>query len=126
MLRQRLATSVFLALAILGTAWPALLAQKMARESAADAAAFLRNVKQLCGKRFAGKGVFTATPEDPMAKAALVMHVASCREREVRIPFLVGEDRSRTWVLTLKEDGLLFKHDHRHDEHTPDEVTNYG
>jgi len=61
-----------------------------------------------------------------MAKAALVMHVASCKEKEVHIPFHVGEDRTRTWILTLKSDGLLFKHDHRYDEHTPDDVTNYG
>ena len=28
------------------------------------------------------------------------MHVRDCSERELRIPFHVGDDRSRTWVVT--------------------------
>lgn len=44
----------------------------------------------------------------------------------MRIPFQVGENRSRTWVLTLDEQGLLLKHDHRHADGTPDEITMYG
>ena len=39
---------------------------------------------------------------------------------------MVGEDRSRTWILTLSEKGLLFKHDHRHPDGTPDKITMYG
>jgi hypothetical protein len=38
----------------------------------------------------------------------------------------VNEDKSRTWILTLSDDGLLFKHDHRHEDGTPDTLTNYG
>ena len=44
----------------------------------------------------------------------------------MRIPFQVGEDKSRTWVLTLDEKGLLLKHDRRHADGTPGEVTMYG
>ena len=46
--------------------------------------------------------------------------------QELRIPFHVGEDRSRTWVLTRTPDGLRLKHDHRHRDGAPDAVTMYG
>ena len=54
------------------------------------------------------------------------MHVRSCDMAEIRIPFHVGEDRSRTWVLTPTATGLRLKHDHRHEDGTEDEVTQYG
>ena len=56
------------------------------------------------------------------------MHVRGCdaSEREIRIPFHVGEDRSRTWVLTRTAEGVRLKHDHRHADGTPDAVTMYG
>jgi len=55
-----------------------------------------------------------------------VMHVEICTEREIRVPFHVDEDRSRTWVLTRSDAGLLLKHDHRHEDGTPEELTMYG
>ena len=54
------------------------------------------------------------------------MHVRQCGPTEIRIPFHVGEDRSRTWVLTRTEAGLRLKHDHRHADGSEDEVTQYG
>ncbi|HVS13716.1 MAG TPA: hypothetical protein VMV46_07320, partial [Thermoanaerobaculia bacterium] len=42
------------------------------------------------------------------------------------IPFHVGEDRSRTWVVSRTETGLELKHDHRHEDGTEDAVTWYG
>jgi hypothetical protein len=44
----------------------------------------------------------------------------------VRIPFHVGEDRSRTWVLTRSAAGLSLKHDHRHEDGSEDKLTQYG
>ncbi len=88
--------------------------------------AFFRELSTLCGQRFPGKAVFTSTPQDPMATAAMEMDVADCSPREIRVPFRVGNDRSRTWVITLADTGLLLKHDHRHADGTPDSVTNYG
>jgi len=45
---------------------------------------------------------------------------------EVRIPLHVGEDRSRTWVITRSDSGLRLKHDHRHEEGSADRITQYG
>lgn len=88
---------------------------------------FFKNMKKLCGQKFEGATDFpTGDPAHPLAGKRLVMHVETCGEREIRIPFRVGDDRSRTWVLTMTNAGLLFKHDHRHEDGTPDRVTNYG
>lgn len=56
------------------------------------------------------------------------MHVRGCEApaQGLRIPFHVGDDRSRTWVLTRTADGLRLKHDHRHADGSPDAVTLYG
>ena len=56
------------------------------------------------------------------------MHVRGCEDsaHELRIPFHVGDDHSRTWVLTRTDSGLRLKHDHRHADGTPDAVTMYG
>ncbi|HJR36157.1 MAG TPA: hypothetical protein VJ817_14470, partial [Gemmatimonadales bacterium] len=60
------------------------------------------------------------------ANRTLVMHVRSCGADTIRIPFHVGEDRSRTWVITRGGGGLRLKHDHRHADGAPDSVTQYG
>ncbi|HZI00026.1 MAG TPA: hypothetical protein VEX63_02695 [Flavisolibacter sp.] len=87
---------------------------------------FLQSLQPLCGKSFEGKTVFPLDDKDPFAGKRLIMHVSSCKSNEIRIPFHVGEDRSRTWMLTTDANGLLLKHDHRHADGTPDSVTMYG
>lgn len=78
-----------------------------------------------CGKAYEGK--LTSPESDPRFAGKLVMHVRSCEEGRIRIPFFVGEDRSRTWVLTMDENGLIqLKHDHRHADGSEDKVTQYG
>jgi hypothetical protein len=54
------------------------------------------------------------------------MHVRDCSSDTIRIPFYVGEDRSRTWVVTRTAGGLQLKHDHRHEDGSPSEQTQYG
>ncbi len=94
----------------------------------------------MCGKAFAGRVVIDtpAAPEDPtwqggraFAGKPLLMHVRGCGEDQLRIPFHVGEDRSRTWVITRfrnasGENRLRLKHDHRHQDGSADAWTMYG
>jgi len=90
--------------------------------------AFWSSLQGLCGGSFAGT-VLRDTPETPdnaFAGVDLVMHVRECAEGEIRIPFHVGEDRSRTWVLTRLPEGIRLKHHHLHDDGTPDAVHLYG
>lgn len=87
---------------------------------------FLNKLKAYCGGTYQGSVVFPEGDKDPFYGKELSMHIASCGENEVKIPFRVGEDRSRTWVLSLDDKGLLLKHDHRHEDGSPDEITMYG
>jgi len=89
--------------------------------------AFWRNLKALCGQAFAGRMVEgTAAADAAFGSQAMVMHVRECGENEIRIPFHVGENRSRTWVITRTATGLRLKHDHRHEDGSEDAVTQYG
>lgn len=87
---------------------------------------FFQAIADLCGARFEGSTVFPENPGDAFRDQTLVASVASCDEAEIRIPFQVGSDRSRTWILRRLEHGLELKHDHRHEDGTPDEITDYG
>ncbi len=87
---------------------------------------FIGQLADLCGLRFEGKVVSTDAADADMAGKRLVMHVRDCSPEEVRIPFLVGKDASRTWIITRTPDGLRLKHDHRHEDGTEDELSQYG
>ena len=88
--------------------------------------AFMASLQGLCGKAFEGR-VVTSDPADAdFAGKRLVMHVRQCSPNEVRIPFHVGDDRSRTWIVTRTATGLRLKHDHRHEDGSPDALTMYG
>ncbi len=88
--------------------------------------AFWGNLQKLCGKAFAGVVAEDSSSSPDFAGKALVMHVRACEKDRIRIPFFVGDDRSRTWVLTRKGDRIELKHDHRLKDGTPDKVTMYG
>jgi len=96
-----------------------------AEQSAEDL--FFRRLHDLCGQAFEGRVVSpTVAADAAFAGKRLVMHVRDCRRDEVRIPFHVGEDRSRTWIVTRAATGLKLKHDHRHSDGTEDRLTQYG
>lgn len=92
---------------------------------------FLQHLAAYCGKAYSGE-IVTNEPRsdepDAFEGKQLVMHVRGCEnpEKEIRIPFHVGEDHSRTWILTRTEDGIRLKHDHRHEDGSEDAVTMYG
>lgn len=102
----------------------ALLATPVHAKDARDH--FFATLKGLCGARFEGTKTFPSDSQDDFAGKRLVANIASCSDTEVRVPFLVGEDRSRTWVFTRTADGLQLQHDHRHADGTADAVTMYG
>lgn len=101
-------------------------------DDARIAAVFVEDLRELCGRAFAGRVVVdTPSPTAPAAPSPfagkpLLMHVRECGADAVRVPFHVGDDRSRTWVLTRTAGGLRLKHDHRHEDGSADKVTMYG
>lgn len=97
----------------------------------APADGFLAAIARHCGQAYAGRIVANEprpTTPDAFEGKALVMHVRGCDApvQGLRIPFHVGDDHSRTWVLTRTTGGLRLKHDHRHADGSPDAVTLYG
>src|SRR6476661_6999578 len=96
------------------------------RASASAQDAFFFNLKALCGQTFTGRVVTTDAVDGEFARSRLLMHVQECSANEVRIPFWVGENRSRTWVITRTASGVRLKHDHRHEDGTESELSQYG
>lgn len=103
-----------------------LISSLVSAQSPSDnQSAFLANLKTLCGNTYSGVVVHPETPPRGFTDP-LLAHFTVCDDHVVHIPFHVGENTSRTWMLTISEDGLLFKHDHRHPDGTPENMTEYG
>jgi hypothetical protein len=89
--------------------------------------AFWAALQRLCGNAYAGaltEG--SAAGDTAFAGKPMVMHVRQCSPAEMRIPFHVGDDHSRTWIVTRTPGGLRLKHDHRHADGSEDRITQYG
>lgn len=87
--------------------------------------AFFNAIKTHCGKAFQGK-VSKDNVGNTFGNAKLVMHVRKCTDSEIQIPFHVGDDASRTWILTKTGAGLMLKHDHRNEDGSFHSSTMYG
>ncbi|HEY5721612.1 MAG TPA: hypothetical protein VIT45_04750 [Allosphingosinicella sp.] len=91
------------------------------------AEAFFERLRAHCGRAYEGRIVSPPVEADSaFAGKRLVAHVRACSDDEIRIPFHVGDDRSRTWVLSRNAGGLRLKHDHRHEDGSEDRLTQYG
>lgn len=120
----RIAPAFALTASIFGLA--ACGSQSAVTESVNPQDAFFANLTALCGQRFEGKVVTTDPQDADFANNRLLMHVRDCSDSEIRIPFWVGEDKSRTWVITRKDVGLRLKHDHRDPDGTTHTLHWYG
>lgn len=87
---------------------------------------FWKGLQLLEGKAFEGEIVSAPANDTLFSGKRLVMHVRSCTANTITIPFFVGTDSSRTWVFTLLSHSIQLKHDHRHSDGTPEELTMYG
>lgn len=87
---------------------------------------FIERIASHCGNAYEGEVVSKDAADEGFAQEKLVMQVRECSDDVLRIPFHVGEDRSRTWVVSRTQEGLRLKHDHRHADGSEDVVTQYG
>ena len=111
---------MLLAIALLATASCTTMQVEPSRD-------FFSELSMLCGKAFEGRIASPPAPSDAdFAGKRLVMHVRECTADTIRVPFHVGDDRSRTWVVTRTTTGYRLKHDHRHQDGSEDKVTQYG
>ena len=89
-------------------------------------AQFFSQLSGLCGNTYVGKTLYPNVATDPFVGVKLTINFSSCDKTRIHVPFHVGDDTSRTWIITLTDAGLLLKHDHRHKDGTADDVTLYG
>lgn len=88
---------------------------------------FLSHFEPYCGQTFKGLSTYTDLGEDhPLDGANLTMIIQSCDENEIRIPFFVENDSSRTWIFTMTPEGLRLSHDHRYEDGSEYEANMYG
>lgn len=87
---------------------------------------FWAALQSICGRSYAGRLVEGNASDSAFRTSELRMQVRTCAPGEIRIPFHLGENRSRTWVITRIPTGLRLKHDHRHEDGSEDPVTQYG
>lgn len=113
-------------IAALAAAAAVLSACATAPEPVSPQEVFFANLKALCGQTFAGRVVTTDAADADFARSRLLMHVRDCTADEVRMPFWVGENHSRTWIVTRTGSALRLKHDHRHEDGSEDDLSRYG
>ncbi|MCE7040617.1 hypothetical protein [Dyadobacter sp. CY312] len=101
------------------------LAISASAQGKSEAFKFWESLKKHCNKSFEGSLLSTPANDD-FAGKKLVMHVRACDDNTIRIPFFVGDNKSRTWILTFENDRIQLKHDHRHEDGSEDKVTQYG
>lgn len=87
---------------------------------------FWSRLQKHCGKSYEGTVTAGSREGDGFTGQKLIMQVLNCKDSVIKIPFYVGDNKSRTWVLSKKVNSLTLKHDHRHKDGSPDSITWYG
>jgi hypothetical protein len=123
---HRLLTSIILFCAVLVTSCKTVSPFANERPVANDQPIFWNELEKLCGQSFTGTVVSAPANDTVFKNKVLLMHVRSCNSVQIRVPFFVGEDRSRTWVVSRFKNTLQLKHDHRHRDGSEDSITQYG
>ncbi len=88
---------------------------------------FLENYADYCGYAYRGESTLVELGEgNPLEGADLVMILDDCSKDEVRMPFYVDDDRSRTWIVRRMNGRLHLSHDHRYPNGTEYDANLYG
>jgi hypothetical protein len=105
----------------------ALAACAVVPRSAPSQEQFYARLRGLCGHAYEGRVVTSDAADGEMAAARLVIQVRSCSDRELRIPFHVGNDHGRIWVVSRTAAGALhLNHEHRRADGGEEAVSGYG
>lgn len=95
------------------------------QEASSPQDVFWANLQSLC--QSAAEGQLLQAPDNQVdPNARLVVHFWECGDEEIRAPFHVGDNHSRTWVFIRHEGALELRHDHRNPDGTEEGNTWYG
>lgn len=93
---------------------------------------FMLRLQSLCGgARYGGRLVSDDPQDADMVGERMVMGPADCtlidgRLAAIAIPFAVGDDASRTWLISRTASGVKLRHRHLLADGTEDPVSQYG
>jgi len=89
--------------------------------------AFWERFQALCGKAFAGEiSDVTDYYADGVEGGEMRMQVLECEEDRIHAPFHIDDNHSRNWILTIVDGTIRLKHDHRYEDGTEEEISQYG
>ena len=120
-----LTAAITLSFSVVALAATADIVQPAPLVSIASQDAYFDNLRAHCGKAYQGKVVMD-NPKSEGFDGRLIMHVRKCTDSQLQIPFHVGDNHSRTWIITKTGSGLSLKHDHRNKDGSHDVSTMYG
>lgn len=86
---------------------------------------FWNTLKSLCGNAYEGK-LELPKEDKQFGGKKLLIHIKSCSDNVIKVPLFVGEDKSRVWIFTYKNNRIELKHQHSHADGTQDKITMYG
>ena len=87
---------------------------------------FYARLRALCGQAYEGRVVTNDEADRSMAAARLVIQIRSCSDDQIAIPFHVGNDHGRTWIVRRAMAGLQLVHEHRRADGVEETVSGYG
>jgi hypothetical protein len=98
-----------------------------AAQLAPEQQAFWTALAEHCGNAYRGRvSDVTEYYREGVEGREAVIHFFDCAEDRLHIPFHLDHNRSRNWILTRAEGTLRLKHDHRHEDGTEEEISQYG
>ncbi len=88
---------------------------------------FFDTLRAQCGKAFLGRTKLDTANSPTYRDVDIILHVRDCNDTQIQMPMHVGENHSRTLIITKHDDGRLqLQHRHTHEDGSPDDLTLYG
>jgi hypothetical protein len=88
--------------------------------------AFWAALQAHCGNAYRGRVSDATAYYAPNVQGDAVIHFMDCDAERIHVPFHLGDNRSRNWIVTRAGGTLRLKHDHRHEDGTEEEISQYG
>lgn len=80
-----------------------------------------------CGKAFMGRTKLDTADSETYRDVDIILHVRDCSANQIQMPMHVGDNHSRTLIISKLDDGRLqLQHRHTHEDGSADDLTLYG